>query len=128
MEDRPQSIWRNTIILFGSATLGILLCLFALGVSIDMVCVRDANDMIPIYPNSTLISQSYTMFRPFGLGDTVVVLETDDAERDVLEWYGDIRTQNMTSYQSLAEMRFSVGPRADGAGARIVLTSDCAWR
>jgi len=128
MEEKPQSIWRNTLILFGTAALGTLICVLTLSVTIDSVCAREASEQIPPYPNSTVIRQSHTLFRPFGMGETVMVLETDDDQRDVLKWYTEIRQQAVSNYQGLSVLNFNVSPRESGDGARIVLTSDCAWR
>lgn len=62
------------------------------------------------------------------MGETVMVLETDDDQRDVLKWYTEIRQQAVSNYQGLSVLNFNVSPRESGDGARIVLTSDCAWR
>jgi len=128
MDERPQSLWRNTVILFGLAALGTLICVLVLGVTIDGVCAREAAELIPIYPNSTLVRESYTLVRPFGMGDTVMVLETDDPQREVLQWYIDVRKKAPSNPQALAVLNFDIRPREDGTGARILLTSDCAWR
>lgn len=55
MQEKPQSIWRNTLILFGTAALGTLLCVLTLSVTIDSVCAREASEQLPPYPNSTVI-------------------------------------------------------------------------
>src|SRR5215470_13853021 len=88
MDERPYGCSRRA----GLGCLLILALLFGcVGTSmlvIDAGCHNSMTQKIPIYPGAQVVSTKYNFFRPFGMGETLVLLTTDDAPDVVRNWYG----------------------------------------
>jgi hypothetical protein len=107
---------------------GTLLCTGVTMVVVNSVCHRNAAAWIPIYPDSEVISQSYTFAEPFGVGITQMRLYTPDSPVEVRQWYIDERSKNEPNPTNLlATMSYRVLRGSDG-GSEISLNSECAWR
>lgn len=106
---------------------GTLVCSGGLMVVLDFQCVQNTNAWLPVYPNSTVLSESYTFLRPFGMGITRVRLSSPDAPNTVRQWYIDFRSQNeVNPVNLLASMNYSV-QQGENGGSVINLSSECAW-
>lgn len=105
--------------------LGVGACLGTMVITIDSVCVRDANEWIPYYPDAELVSEYYTGVRAWGMGVTDVILHTPDDPKTVRQWYNDMR-QGIGPAAPLADMNFSIRYDEDDTGSNIYLTSECA--
>lgn len=105
---------------------GIIACSIGMTVLADVVCYSNASTWIPYYPNAEVVSESYTLFRPFGMGRTRVVLRSDDSSTVVGKWYYDYRReQGLMPSNMLASVNYHVQPQPEG-GVRISLSSSCA--
>jgi hypothetical protein len=81
----------------GSSRKTALGCLILLGlmlscgsitvVSLDVVCHGALTQRLPLYPGAEVAHERYNMIRPFGMGETYVMLRTTDASDDVRQWY-----------------------------------------
>ena len=69
-----------------------LLCLGSVIGLVEEGCLQEARNWLQDYPNSTLIDQTYSGWRAFGIGETVRVISTTDDEETVRDWYhqGDV--------------------------------------
>jgi hypothetical protein len=70
-------------------------------------CLDRVEDTLPLYPDATLISkQQYTLTSPFGLVETWVHLQSEDAIPDVRAWYereiGYVSPQDLANDPELA--------------------------
>jgi hypothetical protein len=107
---------------------GSLLCTGTAVLVMDSVCQRNADDWLPIYPQSTVVVESHTFLRRFGVGVTTLRLQTHDSPVQVRRWYNDERRKNDPNPSNLlATMRYNVSP-AENGGSIISLYSECAWR
>lgn len=102
----------------------------------DFGCYNTMTAKLPVYPNARVVTSKYNMFRAFGIGETLVLLNTDDTPTVVRDWYG--RTVGAL-YQAaqqgkrsdlfffLANARYTVtGAPNGGTGSQILLSGVCA--
>lgn len=113
------------------AILGIFAAMLActgigLGV-VDYTCVNEANIWMPYYPDAEVAREAYNVFRPFGVGQTLVELRTQDSEATVREWYSQIRTETPFNFSNVtSSMRWDVQTNDDGS-TTVILFSECIW-
>jgi hypothetical protein len=132
MEPRPYGCQRRAILL----TLGIILVVFACGtislLGVDTICWNGLTQKLPIYPNATVTLQRHNFLRPFGMGETVMVLESDDPVETVREWYGRTVAEaargsdnEYNPFYYIPSGRYSVTRAEDGSGTQIILNGVC---
>ncbi len=132
MEPQPYGCSRRAILasfgLFGF----LLLCGAITMLVADTVCYNGMVQKLPIYPQATVVFQRHSGFRAFGMGETALILESDDAVETVRNWYGQTvaasarmakDTDNPFYYIPVG--RYSVARAEDGTGAQIILSGDC---
>ncbi len=120
---------RGCLLMMGVLSLGVLGCISVLLVSIDVSCHNAAQVELVDYPGSELVSEEWSLLRPFGLGETTRILYSADESREVRIWYQQYRTRLSADGQigrSIANLRFRVEDASGGEGSTIVLYSDCA--
>lgn len=124
-EYTPKKVFISMLVIFA----GIVLCSGITFISIDFICVGNANAWLPQYPNAEVISETHTFLRPWGMGVTRMVLHSDDDRAIVADWYLKERAKNGVTdpVNLLATMSYSVRRNSDGSGTTISLSSDCAW-
>ncbi len=85
--DREPASWRSCLlsmlIIFGIIGSVALVAV----VYLDTSCYNDLTRRMPIYPGAEVVSQYYSMFRPFGMGDTRLILHSADDPLTVRNWY-----------------------------------------
>lgn len=108
----------------------ILMCSSSIYVGMDLTCYNDAQRWLEDYPDSEVVSETYSFIRPFGIGETTRILYTEDSRNEVWDWYfrRDQRV-NATGERrddSFGVLRWFVDEAQDGDGTQIVLYSDCS--
>ncbi|MFP4322930.1 MAG: hypothetical protein ACLFTK_10800 [Anaerolineales bacterium] len=120
--------WRRS--LRSCAVFGLTFFVFFGGgtVFIDQTCISQTRTYMPLYPNAEVVSEEYTYFRPFGIGETRVIMRTADAEGAVRRWYREIRREAYREtgegMPGLAQIRMGV-IEADESGTTLSLNSFC---
>jgi hypothetical protein len=110
---------------------GIVVCSASIYVAADVSCTNDARTWLEDYPESELITEDYTFFRAFGLGETTRVLYTADHANDVRNWYlTQDRARDAEGLRrniGIARMNWQVTGADDrDEGSYILLYSECA--
>lgn len=132
MDERPYGC-RGRVAL---GVLGLMVMIFGcIGVttlSIDAACYNSMTPKIPVYPNGRITLEQHNFLRAFGMGETVMIIDTDDEPNVVREWYGKTvgaaykaAQDNFVPFFFLANARYSVGRAEDGTGTQIILNGVC---
>jgi hypothetical protein len=105
-------------------------CIIVSIVGIDGLCVADVGPRLPFYNGATITSERYTMFRRFGMGETVIILYSPDDYQTVTGWYGrtvgaKIKENLDKGLRQFGSTRWTVGRAEDGTGSQIILYSRC---
>ena len=88
MDERPYGCSRRAGIGCLAIFALIVGCIGTFMIGVDAGCYGAMTRKIPIYPGARVISQHYNLFRAFGMGETLVLIETDDDVETVRNWYG----------------------------------------
>ena len=97
----------------------------------DRICYGNLSQRLPIYPNATVSSRTHNLFTEFGMGNTVVVLDSPDSPDDVRSWYA-VQTgsylrealRSNTPFFRMAQGSATVS-RSDTGGSQIILFGTC---
>jgi F420-0:gamma-glutamyl ligase-like protein len=108
-------------------------CIVITTIGIDAACYSSMSAKLPIYPNARVTLDQHNFLQRFGMGTTVMILDTDDDVEVVRDWYGTTvakvykaaRETNQAFFY-FASARYSVGPAEDGSGTQIILNGACA--
>jgi hypothetical protein len=109
----------------------IALCSGATMFAADRLCYGALSQRLPLYPNGTVISQTYNLFSAFGMGNTVVSIVTPDDQETVRNWYGAATGAYMRSsgggslFFTLARGQWDVSRGDNGEGSLIILFGTC---
>ena len=108
--------------------IGIVTCISLVAYSGDYACIEGAKNWIPIYPDGREIrAEENVWFRRFGMGTTLLVLQTDDPPNTVRGWYFDQNTEASLNRKARpGELNWRVDP-LDNGGSEITLSSTCGW-
>jgi len=100
--------------------------------TIDSICWNGMTQKLPIYPNATITFQRHNFLRSFGMGTTVMMLDSDDSSDVVREWYGRsvgaaarAAKDSGNRFYDIPIGRFSITRAEDGTGSQIILSGDC---
>lgn len=117
----------------GTLIVGIamLLCIGVTTIVVDGACYSDMEGRLPIYPNATIKVQQHNFFRQFGMGESVMILHSDDPSATVRDWYS--RTVGEVVYadvqqgtiRHMGRTNWTVGPDEAGTGSQIILYGRC---
>ena len=130
MEPRPYGCSGKAILV----TLGIIILVSLCGgvsmLAVDGICWNGLSKKLPIYPNATITFQRHNFLREFGIGTTVIILDSDDSVATVREWYGRTVAAASSSANNdplyyIPVGRYSVTRAEDGTGTQIILSGDC---
>lgn len=106
-------------------------CIGTLTFATDRICYSNLSQRLPIYPNATVVRRTHNLFTEFGMGNTVVVLDSPDAPEEVRSWYavhtGDYvreALRNNTPFFRMAQGRPTVSGNGEG-GSQIILFGTC---
>jgi hypothetical protein len=98
------------------------------GFGIDEACHSSIETWVPYYPDATVVDIEHDLFRPRAMGNSLVILETDDDSRTVTDWYqslqATLRAENVP--EGFAVYGYNIQPR-EGEGVTIYLYSECAY-
>ncbi|NJO82684.1 MAG: hypothetical protein HC828_07575 [Blastochloris sp.] len=119
--------------------LGCLLVLAALfgcmGVSVftlDRICYSVLSQRVPIYLNARIAVRQHNFLSEWGMGDTSMVLYSDDPPEEVRAWYA-VTTgaylrralQNNEPFFRMAQGDWAVETAEDGVSSQILLYGTC---
>lgn len=132
MDERPYGCSRRALL----SVLVLLVALFAcVGVSfvgVDAMCYSSLSQRLPLYPGATVTLERHNFMRAFGMGETIMVLESDDPPEVVQAWYGRVTYDgqqrakaNHDPFYYMATGRYSVTAAEDGTGSQIILSAGC---
>ena len=51
------------------------------------MCYNTLSKRLPVYPGAAITFERASL-RRYGMGETIMILDTDDAPAEVREWYG----------------------------------------
>ncbi len=111
--------------------LAIVLCITVTLVGVDRTCVDDLAPRLPIYANTTIKLQQHNFLTQFGMGESVMILHSDDPVETVRNWYS--RTVGAVVYadvqkgtiKHMGRANWTVDAAPEGEGSQIILYSYC---
>lgn len=108
-------------------TLVVVLFIVALVFGSDQYCRYEINQRLPIYPESTLVSQEFNGLRPRATGASQVVVSTPDDPETVTEWYRQLNLERVKREgpQGLASVNYVVEANPEGEGSVIYYRTEC---
>ena len=129
MEERPRGC-RRTLLSMVFIIGAIVLCIGTVTLAIDGSCVASIGPRAPLYPGATVSSERHTLLRPFGMGETVMILYSADDSKTVNDWYartvGAVMRANMQhKVRVYGSANYTVTTGEDGTGSQIILYSYC---
>jgi hypothetical protein len=107
-------------------------CSIVSTISLDVLCYDALTERLPIYPGSERTFEEHSFLRAFGMGETIIILDSDDPPEEVREWYG--RASGRVSRENkgnrfffgFSQAAWSVTDAEDGTGSQIFLSGVCA--
>ena len=111
--------------------LGIVLCIAVISFGVDRTCVNDMKPRLPIYPNTTVKLQQHNFLTQFGMGESVMILHSDDPVEVVRDWY--FKTVGAVVYadvqkgviKHMGRTNWTVDAAPEGTGSQIILYGYC---
>ena len=110
-------------------TIGFIALVAFMYFGVGTSCRSHADIWLEDYPNSELVSETYTFLRPFGIGETLRVLYSPDSPNVVRNWYmeRDRERDDEGLVRNDGQARVNRYIRAgDNEGTDIGLESECA--
>jgi hypothetical protein len=130
MEPRPYGCSGKAVLVTLGIVVFVLVCGGVSMLAVDGVCWNSLSQKLPIYPNATITLQRHNFLREFGMGTTVIILDSDDPVEKVRDWYG--RTVAAAGHAAgndplyyIPVGRYSITHAEDGTGTQIILSGDC---
>jgi hypothetical protein len=116
-----------------SSSLGGCLVLFAVIIvfisgftlAIDQICYGEMRRFMETYPGAETRLIRNNFLRPYGIGETVVILNSEDDAITVRGWYGRLTGEELRAGRVLSRVSFDVTSLDDG-GSQIILLGHCA--
>lgn len=128
--DKRHNFWKSCMASMILIPIGILLLSVLIGISVDVICTREADLWLAHYPGAEVVSEEYNFIRPFGIGVTTRVLHTSEEIDIVRPWYIERDRENIRNAiypnRQVAAHDWTVEERQDGGGTRITLHLQCA--
>lgn len=128
LPEGPQSSTpRGCLLTLGLIMVGIFALIVLTNAAFDHQCRTGAENWLPAYPGSEVISEDYTFLQMWGIGTSQQVLFSEDDVDTVDDWYRAWNRQQAAEGASRggARMVWDVD-EADNGGTTIVLFSQCA--
>jgi hypothetical protein len=130
--ERSYGCSRKAVLITLLLVVFVFLCATVSLVTVDSICWNNMTQKLPIYPEATIVFQRHNFLRPFGMGTTVMTLETEDSPDVVRDWYGRAvgaaARAAKDSDNRLYDVpigRVSITGAEDGTGSQIILSGDC---
>jgi hypothetical protein len=116
--------------------LALLLCSGVIVTVMDGICYDGLTRRLPTYPGAQVLNVRYNLFRPYGMGNTVVQLYSADDQDTVRAWYArqtgtllraliESRAPGDNLVRTITQSQFDVTEAADGTGSQILLFGTC---
>lgn len=130
---RVRNRWRRRIIAIVVIPLVLLVCVGGVTLALDNLCYSGLTQRMPLYPNAEMVFEEHSGMRAFGMGETLIILETDDPIEIVRDWYGRnaggavrrMQQQGQRLLASMSQAEYSLITAADGTGTQITLSGVC---
>ena len=112
-------------------SIAMILCVVTIVLGVDKSCVDDLKPRLPIYPNTTVKLAQHNFLTQFGMGESVMILHSDDAVDVVRDWYSktvgavvyaDVQKGNI---RQMGRTNWTVDEAPEGKGSQIILYSYC---
>jgi hypothetical protein len=111
--------------------IAMMLCVVVAVFGIDRTCVSDLMPRLPIYPNATIKLQQHNFLTQFGMGESVMILHSDDPTDVVRDWYS--KTIGAIVYadvekgvvRHMGRTNWTVDDAPEGKGSQIILYGYC---
>lgn len=131
MDERQAPGCRRMILGTLVVIVAMVLCITTITLVVDKSCVDDMKARLPIYPNATIKLQQHNFLTQFGMGESVMVLHSDEKDDIVREWYS--KTIGAVVYadvqkgivKHMGRTNWTVGPDEAGTGSQIILYGYC---
>ncbi len=131
MDERSSPGCRRTLVGTLAVMLAIVLCVSVTLVGVDRTCVSDMEPRLPIYPNTTIKLQQHNFLTQFGMGESVMILHSDDPVEVVRDWYS--KTVGAIVYadvqkgtiRHMGRTNWTVDEAPEGSGSQIILYGYC---
>lgn len=131
-DERGYGCGRRALLYTLAITAAMFLCIGGTTAAIDAVCYSTLTRRLPVYPDAEVTLLRYNFVRAFGMGQTVMVLETADPPDAVREWYGRsfgaaarAAQDNRDPFFNMATSAHSITAAESGSGSQIVLSGVC---
>jgi hypothetical protein len=110
--------------------IGLLTCGAGFYIVLDGQCKSSAGLWLEDYPGSTVVGESHSFLRPFGIGETTRILYVTDAPSRVRGWYLErdglrFRARHTRPSAANHRLEWSVTQADDRVGSVITLYSVC---
>jgi len=118
----PFLKWMFLLLLLIFACFGIFLA------TVDRLCHASIEKWAPYYPNAVVISADHNYLYPRAIGDSRVVLSSDDDVETVKQFYRDLMISLLQAEEThgLAATNWRVEADPENNGSIIILYSSCA--
>jgi hypothetical protein len=125
--------WRKRIIALIVIPLVMLACVGITVFTLDNLCYTGLSQRLPVYPGATVTFEKHSGPRAFGMGETVMIIETDDPLETVRDWYGvnaggavrRMQQQGQLVLVNMTEASYSATTAEDGTGTQVLLSGVC---
>lgn len=114
----------------GVVLLLMVLCVVVTTLALDGTCLADMEPRLPRYPDATVTFAQHNFLTQFGMGESVLMLHSDDDVATVREWYG--RTigaiyadMQKSKVRTFGQTNYTVGQSETGSGTQIILYGRC---
>lgn len=130
----PRRNWRKALLSLAVIPLVMLLCISGTVLGLDSLCYSTTSRLLPAYPGAEVVLERYNFLRAFGIGETIMVLETGDDLEIVREWqarqYASVARAAAQGTGRIAfnmtDANYEVTALEDRPGSQITLSSVCA--
>ncbi len=107
-----------------------LIFVVTIGAFMDRTCRASLTLRLPEYPGSKVVWERHNLFTPFGMGETVMQLYSEDEPAVVREWYarhtGEVLRANVQNpFFQWGRGEWAADPAQEGPGSQIILHGVC---
>jgi hypothetical protein len=109
----------------------VFVCSAVTSFAADRLCYGALSQRLPLYPNATVTSRVHNLFSEFGMGNTVITMNTPDDPTTVRNFYGMASGAYMRSggngslFFTLARGQATIASGEGGVGSQIILFGTC---
>lgn len=121
---RSPPLWRSLVTIVLGGFLFVLLFVLLM----DQACYHDITSRQMMYPGAEIVFEDYDFLRLRGMGNTTLVLQTEDDEETLKQWMRERNLELLRAerYRGLAALTWGVQPVKEGVPeGRLVYASSC---